>query len=604
MKILDVDLLQDGLKRNMAMLERLRNETENIERTVSGLVEMDELLKGVGGNTIRDFYAECHLPFLQFFQLFSVSYLQTLQQMESALQSLEPDPAGYIRQEFLEGELEQGLTLIGNLTEALTNEANSIMDSVSDIVALPHLDDSAVQEGVITSKKKRDETVLKLNEFDYSQTVSLNLVEQDIQTMDTWLTDIEGMFQSGLTDVHFQPSKWDVLASRNRLMTDLAASNGNINGIQQASLLDNQLASINRLFMINAKPITFGYGGFIEKPAVFIGTNMSELSCSIEEVKNSKNEKVNQNIFIKSFNSFKEIGKDFVDGLNTRGDKAFDSLPDFINYVTIGASGSISSGIKERNTHKFDSVSDFTNYASFGFSGMLKGAILPEDPFSKEHWLSSFGVVTSTVGVVKGSSLVKNKDSNKATYSVAKETMDDVKNETTRTENTKFTYKNNPLDNPKVSKEVIENPQAVYGYSPKPESSLIKFKVDWTNPKEVAYAKNERIKYHEDIKMQKANLNDEIGRLRSEGLSLEQIAKIKVNQRNEVRINNYLKSGNKNGLESLKKRNLEQYGNPQGPTPNQLYEKYGSWEEVIYASTRSNPGMDVLTGLYDIYGGN
>ena len=42
MKILDVDLLQDGLKRNKAMLERLRNETENIERTVSGLVEMDE----------------------------------------------------------------------------------------------------------------------------------------------------------------------------------------------------------------------------------------------------------------------------------------------------------------------------------------------------------------------------------------------------------------------------------------------------------------------------------------------------------------------------------------------------------------------------------
>ena len=90
--------------------------------------------------------------------------------MESSLQSLEPDPAGYIRQEFLEGELEQGLTLIGNLTEALTNEANSIMDSVSDIVALPHLDDSAVQEGVITSKKKRDDTVQKLNEFDYSQT--------------------------------------------------------------------------------------------------------------------------------------------------------------------------------------------------------------------------------------------------------------------------------------------------------------------------------------------------------------------------------------------------------------------------------------------------
>ncbi len=34
------------------------------------------------------------------------------------------------------------------------------------------------------------------------------------------------------------------------------------------------------------------------------------------------------------------------------------------------------------------------------------------------------------------------------------------------------------MDNPKVSREIIENPKAVYGYSPKPESSLSKFKVD------------------------------------------------------------------------------------------------------------------------------
>jgi len=120
----------------------------------------------------------------------------------------------------------------------------------------------------------------------------------------------------------------------------------------------------------------------------------------------------------------------------------------------------------------------------------------------------------------------------------------------------------------------------------------------------VANAQNERIIYHEKLKIQKENLSVEIETLRSEGYSLEEIARMRVNQRNEERINNYLKTGNHKGLESMKQRNLEQYGNPDGPTPNQLYEKYGSWEEVIYASTRSNPGMDVLTGLYDIYGGD
>lgn len=28
------------------------------------------------------------------------------------------------------------------------------------------------------------------------------------------------------------------------------------------------------------------------------------------------------------------------------------------------------------------------------------------------------------------------------------------------------------------------------------------------------------------------------------------------------------------------------------------FEKYGSWEEVIYGSVRTSPAMDVLTGLY------
>lgn len=171
-------------------------------------------------------------------------------------------------------------------------------------------------------------------------------------------------------------------------------------------------------------------------------------------------------------------------------------------------------------------------------------------------------------------------------------------------EEAEFRYKNNPLDNPKVLKEVIENPKAVYGYSPKEISSLNKFKVDWTNAKEVADVRIERIIYHEKLKIEKERLSIEMEKLRGKGYSIEEIARIKVEQRNEGRINNYLKSGNQKGLEMMKQRNLDKYGNPDGPTPDQLYLKYGSWEEVVYASTRSNPGMDVLTGLYDIYGGD
>ncbi|MER2171125.1 MAG: T7SS effector LXG polymorphic toxin [Psychrobacillus psychrodurans] len=221
MKILDVDLLQDGLQRNIAMLERLQNEVGYIQNTVKELVAMEEVLKGAGGSAIRGFYSDVHLPFLHFFLVFSDSYKQKLQQIEAALLSLEPDTAGYILEQFLEGELEQGLTLIANITERLTNEANSIMDTVSDIVALPHLNDSEVQEGVQNSKKKRDDTVLQLHEFDSSQTTSLTTVEADIQTMGNWLVDMEGMFTAGVKDITFQPSQWNAITFGSEIRTEL-----------------------------------------------------------------------------------------------------------------------------------------------------------------------------------------------------------------------------------------------------------------------------------------------------------------------------------------------------------------------------------------------
>ncbi|WNN74778.1 hemolysin [Lysinibacillus capsici] len=53
-----------------------------------------------------------------------------------------------------------------------------------------------------------------------------------------------------------------------------------------------------------------------------------------------------------------------------------------------------------------DSPSDFFNYATFGFTGMVQGAVNPKDPLSKKHWLDSFGVATSVLGV-KGASSTK-----------------------------------------------------------------------------------------------------------------------------------------------------------------------------------------------------
>ncbi len=169
------------------------------------------------------------------------------------------------------------------------------------------------------------------------------------------------------------------------------------------------------------------------------------------------------------------------------------------------------------------------------------------------------------------------------------------------TPTSRFKYEHNPMDNLKAAKDILENPEAVYGYSPNPNSTRIgqyADKIDWTNPNEVSIARQTRQAYHD------AN-ETMLSELYKQGYSTEDIANKIVNERNANRLNSYIKNGDAEGLEIVKKSNLQTYGNENGMTLQQALEKYGSYENVINASTRSNPGMDACTGLYDIYyGGN
>ncbi|MEI4768666.1 LXG domain-containing protein [Psychrobacillus sp. FJAT-51614] len=209
MKILNVRPFDEGLQRNIQMLSRLEGEMQTIQTAVDGLVALQDSLKGQGGDAIRSFYNDAHLPFLHFFLTFKEEFDRKLKQMGDALSALESNPNGFIRESFLEGEVEEGLTEISQVTSNLTEESNAIMDQVADIVALPHIDDSGVQDGVTNARKKRDDTVTDLHEFDSTQTNALAIIEAAILNMELWLTDIEYLMSEGLTDIQFPSEAWN-----------------------------------------------------------------------------------------------------------------------------------------------------------------------------------------------------------------------------------------------------------------------------------------------------------------------------------------------------------------------------------------------------------
>lgn len=158
-------------------------------------------------------------------------------------------------------------------------------------------------------------------------------------------------------------------------------------------------------------------------------------------------------------------------------------------------------------------------------------------------------------------------------------------------------YVHDPMANPGAAKDIVVNPNAVYGYSPSPESARLKDYVeyDWTNPEVVEKMRQQREEYHESMK----ELYSMIAAMKERGASAEEIARAVSTRRNELRLESY--KDDPEGLAKVKKSNLENYGDENGGSPEFFYNKYGSWETVIEKSISANAGADACLGLYDKY---
>ena len=268
----------------------------------------------------------------------------------------------------MEGEIEQGLNRAKQVTEELTDEANNIMDQVSDIVSLPKLDDSEVHLGVHDAKRHRDETVEKLIEFDVSQTDALTTIQTDLMHMKTWITNIETMMTEGVTDVHFPAEQWQSFASQNPLMIALAYRTQSLDQVINMNPLFNPGGigganpyTLPGLYQNGQQPLgTFGLSGamvstnfvsFMKQKEKEIAKELSATATTVDDVKDEGNGFLN---FLGDVgNGATKVGKgllDFLllDDVNTLADKNDSGLDKGIalaSFIPVGKVLKISKAI-------------------------------------------------------------------------------------------------------------------------------------------------------------------------------------------------------------------------------------------------------------------
>ncbi|NPC92332.1 hypothetical protein HOO54_08870 [Bacillus sp. WMMC1349] len=197
MKTLDVQALREGIDKTLDELKVQSKEIAKIKKSVDGIVALDDALKGKGGEAIRNFYEECHTPFLRFYDLFIEEYTSALKKIKKSLKSLESHDDGLISQHFLENDLEDGLTKADRETKSMVSSTNDVIKRVKHIVDLPELDDSDFDKHQKQALKEINDTLEKLNTFDREQTNELKTAANDLETMKTYMKTLGKMYTSG-----------------------------------------------------------------------------------------------------------------------------------------------------------------------------------------------------------------------------------------------------------------------------------------------------------------------------------------------------------------------------------------------------------------------
>ncbi|MET3507792.1 T7SS effector LXG polymorphic toxin [Halalkalibacter oceani] len=221
MKTLVVSSLHHDLQSLQTKLHEQAGQMARLEAELSAFISIDSF-EGEGGGAIRNFFQECHLPFLRFFQHFLLDYQRTIQQMINSLEAMETAQEGVIQQSYLDHNIQTGIEQAKTVITQLTDSANQAIQQVGDILFLPRIQDEEALHHLERARQEADETVEKLLTFDHRQTSALTNVAADLQLMKQYVTDVERMFQFGRLTVNtFHPGQLTFQASHINLRTEL-----------------------------------------------------------------------------------------------------------------------------------------------------------------------------------------------------------------------------------------------------------------------------------------------------------------------------------------------------------------------------------------------
>ncbi len=170
----------------------------NVHSAIQGVVNLGDNLTGQGGEALKNFYANNHVPLLSYWTMACQQVKIATAKMRMNALSFESSDA-VIDESFIEGEVIPQLEKNQRRIQQHQDRINGVVDSVSDIVSLPKIDTSAIQTGIHEAKQHAMNTVEKLYAFDYAQSAAVDQLISLMAPISSFIDGLNGAIESGVS---------------------------------------------------------------------------------------------------------------------------------------------------------------------------------------------------------------------------------------------------------------------------------------------------------------------------------------------------------------------------------------------------------------------
>ncbi|MFC7785556.1 ribonuclease YeeF family protein [Rossellomorea sp. GCM10028870] len=360
MKVYEAPTLLDAMSSRRQEYETLRDQLVTLKSSFQAIVELDDEFQGKGADAIKGFYG-AQIDVVEIWIQLAESNIAFFNGIQGYAEGRNLGRET-VELPFLEEGLHQSERRSGEMIAAQQQELQRILNRISDIQPLNVFSRDRFDTHMEEARRQREDTLDSVNRFD---------------------EELKREYR------HLEVSE-QILAG---LMRQLMESSRQGNHIS---------------------PLYFNAAAYYSSDAYQLTDDITAQTDSYLKFKESQEqarepkpipeEDVNENPLTESLNSFKEIGQDLWAGMEKRNEDKFDSVYDFGNYITAGAPDLVkgfASGLNERAEVATESGSDFINYLTMGGMDLFNGAVNPDDSYSKEHWLNSFGLAALLVGGAK-----------------------------------------------------------------------------------------------------------------------------------------------------------------------------------------------------------